>query len=101
MINYKSQREMELMLHAGQVLARLFERVEPMLTAGTTTKKIDAQIHEWMLEESCTPSFLGYYDFPAVSCISVNEEVVHGIPGPRALRDGDLVTVDLGVIWKG
>lgn len=101
MISYKSQRELDLMLHAGQVLKRLFERVEALLVPGVTTKKVDKDIHSWMLAEGCTPSFLGYYGFPAVSCISVNEEVVHGIPGPRALREGDLVTVDLGVIWEG
>jgi methionyl aminopeptidase len=101
MICYKSQREIDLMLHAGQVLVRLFERAEPLLKPGVTTKKIDRTLHGWMLEAGCTPSFLGYRGFPAVSCISVNEEVVHGIPGPRALEEGDLVTLDLGVIWKG
>ena len=101
MIVYKSRREIDLMLHAGQVLARLFERIEPLLEAGRTTGEIDRLVHEWMLAEDCRPSFLGYRGFPAVSCISVNEEVVHGIPGARRLCDRDLVTVDLGVIWHG
>lgn len=101
MINYKSQREIELMLHAGQVLVRLFERAEPHLKPGVSTKKLDRLIHEWIIESGCTPSFLGYRGFPAVACISVNEEVVHGIPGSRVLDEGDLVTLDLGVIWKG
>ncbi len=101
MIFYKSRREIDLMQHAGQVLARLFDRMEEKIVPGVTTGQLDESIHRWMLEEGCIPSFLGYRGFPAVSCISVNEEVVHGIPGPKKLVEGDLVTVDLGVIWQG
>ncbi|MCA9322953.1 MAG: type I methionyl aminopeptidase [Planctomycetes bacterium] len=101
MIYYKSRREIDLMQYAGQVLASLFEKVGPLIKPGVTTEELDRSIHEWMLQEDCIPSFLGYRGFPAVSCISVNEEVVHGIPGPRRLAEGDLVTIDLGVIWKG
>ena len=102
MISYKSQREIELMRHAGQVLARLFDKIEPTVKAGVTTEQLDQSIHRWMLEEDTVPAFLGYRDFPAVACISINEEVVHGIPSPRrVLKEGDLVTFDIGVIWKG
>ncbi len=102
MISYKSRREIELMWHAGQVLARLFDKIEPAVKAGVTTEQLDQNIHQWMLEEDTVPAFLGYREFPAVACISVNEEVVHGIPSPeRVLKDGDLVTFDIGVIWKG
>lgn len=102
MISYKSRREIELMWQAGQVLARLFDKIEPTVKAGVTTEKLDQNIHQWMLEEDTVPAFLGYREFPAVACISINEEVVHGIPSPsRVLKDGDLVTFDIGVIWKG
>lgn len=102
MISYKSRHEIELMRHAGQVLAELFEKIEPAVEAGVTTEQLDQRIHEWMLEAGTVPAFLGYRDFPAVACISVNEEVVHGIPSSaRILQEGDLVTFDIGVIWKG
>ena len=101
MITYKSQREIDLMHHAGQVLVRIFERVEPLVKPGVTTKELDRTIHRWMLDEGCVPSFLGYRGFPAVVCASINEEVVHGIPGGRVIEEGDLLTLDIGVIWKG
>lgn len=101
MITYKSKREIDLMLHAGQVLVSIFERSQPLIEPGISTGRLDDIIHDWMVEAGCKPSFLNYRGFPAVSCISVNEEVVHGIPGDRILREGDIVTLDLGVIWKG
>lgn len=101
MIIYKSQREIDLMIYAGQVLARIFDRIRPLVKPGVATSELDAFAHECMREEGCTPSFLGYRGFPAVSCASVNEEVVHGIPADRRLEEGDILSFDIGVIWQG
>ena len=102
MISIKSDNEIELMRHAGKVLAEVHERVGEFIKEGVTTAQIDDYAKKLIEKHHCTPSFLGLYDFPASACISVNEEVIHGIPSKKKIiKDGDLVSVDLGVCYKG
>ena len=81
MISYKSEREIEKMRSAGQIIAQVFELVEEILKPGMTTLEVDAQVEELIRKEGGTPAFKGYHGFPGSICASINEEVVHGIPG--------------------
>lgn len=101
MINYKSDREIAKMRAAGQVITRVFDLVREILRPGLSTGEIDARAEELIRAEGGVPSFKGYHGFPGSICASINEEVVHGIPGDRVLEEGDLFTVDVGVILKG
>ncbi len=101
MIVLKSRREIELMRQAGRLVARAHQIVRGLLRPGITTAEIDRHIEEFIRSHDAVPSFKGYRGFPASTCISVNEELVHGIPGRRRLRHGDIVSVDIGVIYRG
>ena len=102
MIHLKSAREIDRMAVAGEIVGRAHrEIVEPMMRAGISTREIDEAIRDFVKGEGGELLFFNYHGFPANSCISVNEEVVHGIPGSRLLRDGDLVSVDIGVRKDG
>lgn len=101
MIVLKTRADIQKMRHAGQILASVMERIRPLIVPGVTTAELDAQAHDWILAAGATPSFLGYGGFPKSVCISVNEEVVHGIPGKRVVREGDVVGIDLGVYCDG
>ena len=102
MIQIKSAREIDLMARAGEIVGRCHvEVVAPMVRTGVSTKEIDEAIRDFVIGEGGELLFLDYHGFPAHSCISVNDEVVHGIPGARLLRDGDLVSVDIGVRKDG
>jgi methionyl aminopeptidase len=79
-------------------LARI---IAPKIRPGVTTLELDAFAEEWIRGRGATPSFKGYHGFPCSLCVSVNEEVVHGIPGRRVLREGDLVTIDCGALLEG
>jgi len=100
-ITYKSEREVDRMLAAGQVIAKVFDLLEEIVRPGVTTREVDARVEELIRGEGGIPSFKGYHGFPASICASVNEEVVHGIPSERTLEEGDLFSVDVGVILKG
>lgn len=100
-IEIKSPEQFSRMREAGLVVARTLELVRQQACAGMTTADIDAIAREQLRASGATPSFLGYHGFPATICVSVNEEVVHGIPGTRPLHDGDLVSVDFGAIVEG
>lgn len=89
------------MAEAGEMVARTFQRIAPMIKPGVTTLEIDHEVRDSIQELGGTPLFLGYHGFPAHSCISVNEEVVHGIPGDRQLISGDLVSIDIGIGAQG
>lgn len=89
------------MTAAGRILSRVLEFVRPRIVPGTTTGAIDEAVHAFIVREGGRPSFLGLYGFPKSICASVNEEVVHGIPGDRVLKDGDIFSVDVGVLYKG
>ena len=96
MISLKSEREIGIMTRAAEVLKKVFLEVEPAVAAGTTTDELD-QIAEKVIESSGAQSaFKGYRGFPKTACISINEEVVHGIPGKRKLREGEIVSFDIG-----
>jgi len=97
----KSPEELEKLRRAGRITARAREAVVAAVRPGVTTAQLDAIAEEVMRSEGAVPSFKGYRGFPASICASINQELVHGIPGPRALREGDLFSVDVGAIWEG
>jgi len=101
MIKLKTDDEIAVMARAGKIVAGSFEIIREVLKAGVTTGRLDQSIAEHIKSCGARAAFLGYRlgnrTFPANSCVSVNEEVVHGIPGKRVLKDGDIVSVDVGV----
>lgn len=101
-ITIKSEREIELMQESGRILAKVLEELESHVRPGISTLDIDKKCHEIIKGYGCTPSFLNYNGFPASLCVSVNDEVVHGIPDKdHILREGDIVSLDCGVIYEG
>lgn len=101
MISLKSESEIALMRACGGILARILEEIRDFITAGITTADIDRLAHTLITAEGVGEAFKGYRGFPATACVSVNEEIVHGIPGERMLEDGDIVSVDLGISYRG
>ena len=101
-ITIKSEREIELMAEAGKILERVHNELERALRPGMSTKDIDTLGEEIIRSYGCIPSFLNYNGYPASICVSVNQEVVHGIPDKhRIIQEGDIVSLDSGVIYKG
>jgi methionyl aminopeptidase len=101
-ISIKSDKEIELMQESGRILAKVLDELEGYVVAGVSTHDINKKCHEIIKSYGCIPSFLNYNGFPASLCISVNDEVVHGIPSKEnILREGDIVSLDCGVIYKG
>ena len=101
-VSVKSQREIDLMKEAGVILATVLEELGKIIEPGITTKHIDQIGEEIIRSYDCIPSFLNYNGFPASICISVNDQVVHGIPSRnKVLHEGDIVSLDAGVIHKG
>ncbi len=100
-IELKSLDEVRVMRRAGLVVADALDAVRAAVRPGMTTADLDAVAAKVIADVGATPSFLGYQGFPATVCASVNDEVVHGIPGPRALEVGDVVSVDCGAIVDG
>lgn len=103
-IRIKNDQEVEKMRAAGHVVALCHQQVESAIAPGVTTAELDALVRDTLQEHGALASFLGYNGFPAHICASVNEEIVHGIPGKRVLRDGDIISVDIGSIldgWQG
>ncbi len=103
MITIKSQREIDTMAAAGRIVARTLELIGREARPGRSTAELDATAEEFIRSHpGARPSFKGLYDFPATLCTSINEEVVHGIPSPRrVLKEGDLLSVDVGVCLEG
>lgn len=101
MISIKSDREIALMKAAGKYLMMTFKEVSKHVKAGITTKELDTIIHDYIVSLGCVPSCLGYEGYPATSCISVNDVVVHGIPGKQVLKHGDIVSIDLVLSYQG
>jgi methionyl aminopeptidase len=102
MISLKSEQELALMRQAGRIVAEVLGRIEEALVPGMTTGDLEAIAGEVIVGRyQAIPSFKGYRGYPGMMCASVNEEIVHGIPGPRVLNEGDIVGVDVGVIYRG
>jgi methionyl aminopeptidase len=97
----KSPDEIEKMRRAGRIVARTIDRVLEAVRPGVATHALDGVAEQFILGEGAVPSFKGYRGFPASICVSVNEQVVHGIPGDRRLKDGDVLSLDFGAIWEG
>lgn len=101
MIKIKSPRELELMEVAGKIVYDTHQYLKPFLKEGITTGEIDKLAEDYIISRGATPSFKGLYDFPGAICVSLNEEVVHGIAGKRKLKKGDIVKLDIGACYKG
>src|SRR5688572_4839582 len=102
MINLKTPREIERMKGASRIVAEILLELREIVRDGITTGEIDRLAEEKTLKRKATPAFKGYRGFPASICISINSEVVHGIPSPkRVIRNGDVVGLDFGVIFDG
>jgi methionyl aminopeptidase len=100
-ITLKSPREIELLKRSNAIVAEIFEKLKGMISPGITTQELDGVAEEIILSRGAIPAFKGYRGFPATICVSINEEVVHGIPGQRRLKEGDVVSLDAGVNLKG
>ena len=101
MIRLKNPKEIEGIRESGRLLAWTLRELSKMVAEGITTRELDAFARSWIEGHGGKAAFLGYMNYPASLCISLNNEVIHGIPGPRRLRNGDIVSIDLGVILNG
>lgn len=101
MISIKSDREIELMKIAGNIVYKTHQYLIPYLKPGITTKKLDELAETYIKSLDATPSFKNYNGFPASICTSVNDEVVHGIPSDYKLKDGDIISLDIGACYRG
>ena len=101
MIILKSNDEIDLMRKAGKLTAQALEYVGKAVRPGITTKELDAMAEQFIRERGGTPSFKNYRGFPATICASVNEQVVHGIPSSRKLKEGDIIGIDMGACLSG
>ena len=100
-IHIKSAKDIELMRQACKITAGARSIGRQAVKDGLTTRQIDRAVHEFIVKSGAIPSCLGYEGFPAATCVSVNEEVIHGIPGKRVVRSGDIVSIDLCATYKG
>ena len=101
MIIVKSEREIELMRRAGKITAAARAYAGELVKPGVTTQEIDRAVEHFIRKQGAVPSFLHYQGYPASVCISVNDEIIHGIPGPRVLEEGDIVSCDVGAYIGG
>jgi methionyl aminopeptidase len=101
MIILKSPREIELMKEAGRIVYEVHQELAKAIAPGVTTAELDALAESLIRKAGGVPTFKGYHGYPASICASVNEEVVHGIPSKRRLKEGDVIAIDLGVTYKG
>ncbi len=102
MIHLKSHDEIERLFEVGQIVGEVHDRIGKMVERGISTAELDAKAENMIRKRGAKPAFKGYSGYPATACISINEEVVHGIPSKkRRLKEGDLVSIDLGAILKG
>ncbi len=101
MIPIKNDREISMMRRACRITAAARALAGEMVRPGVTTKEIDIAVHDFIVSQGATPSFLDYSGYPASTCISVNQNVIHGIPDNRILQEGDIVSIDVGAYWGG
>ena len=101
MIIIKTPREIEIMREAGRIVALTHEELKKHIQPGITTKELDEIAEKFIRSMGATPSFKGYNGFKGSICTSVNEELVHGIPGKRVLKEGDIISLDIGANYNG
>ena len=101
MITIKSEREIELMRHAGMLVSKMHQFIKPYIKAGITTKELDRLCEEFIVKNDAVPTCKGFEGFPATLCTSVNDTVVHGIPDHYKLKNGDIITIDVVIGYKG
>lgn len=101
MIYIKSDAEIAVMEKAGRIVAETLAKIEEVVKPGITTKELDRIAEEYIVSCGARPSFKGHYGYPATICSSINEEVVHGIPGEKILQEGDIVSIDCGACYEG
>ena len=101
MVTIKSKIEIEYMKEAGKITGETLKLLESLVKPGITTLELDKAAEKFIRDHGCTPSFKGYGGFPGSVCISINDEVIHGIPGKRKLCEGDIVSFDVGACYKG
>jgi len=101
MILLKTKEEIEIMRRAGQLVGRTLDMVGEVIRPGLSTSELDKMVEKFIRDAGAVPAFKNYHGFPASACISINDEVVHGIPGNRVIQDGDIVSVDIGTIVDG
>lgn len=101
MIYIKSDAEIAVMEKAGRIVAETLAKIEQVVKPGITTKELDRIAEEYIVSCGARPSFKGHYGYPATICSSINEEVVHGIPGEKILQEGDIVSIDCGACYEG
>lgn len=101
MIKIKTEKEIEIMREGGKILAEILKKLSEAVKPGVTTNELEELARELVLSYGVKPSFLGYDGYPAALCTSVNDEIVHGVPSDRVLKDGDVLKLDMGVLDKG
>lgn len=101
MISIKSEREIELLRIAGEITGSTHKYLEQFIKPGITTKELDKLAYDYIISRDAYPSFKNYNGYPGSICTSVNEEVVHGIPSNRKLKEGDIISIDIGACYKG
>jgi methionyl aminopeptidase len=101
MIHLKNEKELSLIRDSARLLSETLARTAELVAEGITSRELDAFARSFIEKHGAKPSFLGYMNYPASLCVSINNEVIHGVPGPRRLRNGDIVSLDLGVDLKG
>lgn len=101
MISIKTPEEIEIMTEGGKILAKIIKELEKKVKPGITTKELDRVAEALILKSEGKPSFKGYEGYPAALCTSINQEIVHAIPSDRKLKEGDILSLDLGIQWKG
>ena len=101
MITIKSKREIELLKNAGNIVYQTHQYLKPYIKEGITTKELDKLAEDFIRSKDATPSFKGYEGFPSTLCTSINSEVVHGFPSDRKLKNGDIISIDIGACFKG
>ena len=101
MITIRTEEEIEILRKAGEIVGETHHYLEKFIKPGITTKELDKLAYDFIISKGATPSCLGYEGYPATLCTSINDEVVHGIPGPRKLKNGDIITIDIVACYKG
>lgn len=101
MISIKNEEEIKLMKEAGRINYLTHQLLKENIRPGITTKELDQIAYDFIIKNNCTPSFLNYEGYPASICTSIDDEVVHGIPSDRELKNGEIISIDIGVIYKG